>query len=149
MREVPPEIRSLSTIKNPDYADMFTLASAATANGTTALTLARAMYEDTLGARGQLIFGRVLGLELAPAKTPGTVAGWRVAEQGEDWIRMEAEGGRLTGQIVVRAANGELSVATFINYVSRLGATIWTLWSIMHRKAMPGLLRNGAEMVDG
>lgn len=145
-RDVPAEIRSLSTISEPDYADMFSLTTAATK--TTAETWARAMYEDTLGARGQFIFSVILGLNLAPAQTPETVAGWRIAEHGHDWIRLEAEGGRLVGQIVVRAAGGELSVATFMLYVNRLGAVTWTVWSAVHRKAMPKLLSDAAAMVE-
>lgn len=147
MRDVPADIRSLSTISEPDYADMFRLMTSATE--TTAEAWARAMYEDTLGARGQFIFSVILGLNLAPAQTPETVAGWRIAEHGHDWIRLEAEGGRLVGQIVVRAAEGELSVATFMLYVNRLGAVTWTAWSAVHRKAMPKLLRDAAGIVEG
>jgi hypothetical protein len=144
--EVPEEIRSLSTMNEPDYVDMLSLA---TTTETTAETWARAIYEDTLGARGRLIFGVILGLELAPAKAPGTVAGWRIADSGEDWIRLEAGGGRLVGQIVVRAVDGQLSVTTFLQYVSRLGSMAWTLWSTMHRRAMPGMLSNAAETLEG
>src|SRR5215218_6091054 len=99
------------------------------------------MYEEILGARGRMIFGPILGLDLAPPKAPDTVAGWRLAEQGEDWIRMEAAGKRVVGQIIVRSAGGLLSVTTFIQYVSRLGSTIWRMWSNVHRRAMPKLLR--------
>ena len=146
LREVPEDVRSLSTVSEPDYVDMYSLESASDA---TAQTWARAMYEESLGARGRLIFGQVLGLKLAPPKTLGTVAGWRVAEQGEGWIRMEAEGKRVVGQIIVRTANGVLSVTTFIQYVSRLGSTTWTVWSILHRRAMPKLLRDAADRLEG
>jgi hypothetical protein len=145
VREVPEEIRSLSTMNEPDYVDMFSLAAT---TETTAETWARAIYEDTLGARGRFVFGVFLGLELARANAPGTVAGWRIAEHGEDWIRLEAGGGRVVGQIVVRAVDGRLAVTTFLQYVSRLGSMVWTLWSSMHRKTMPGLLRNAAEIVE-
>jgi hypothetical protein len=146
VREVPEEVRSLSTMNEPDYVDMFNMA---VATDSAAETWARAIYEDTLGARGRFVFGVILGLELARAKAPGTVAGWRIAEHGEDWIRLEAGGGRLVGQIVVRAVDGQLSVATFLQYVSRLGSTVWTLWSTLHRKAMLGMLRDAAEIVEG
>jgi len=144
--EVPADVRSLSTMSGPDYVDMYGLASASEA---TAERWARVMYEEILGARGRFIFGRVLRLELAPPKVPGTVAGWRVAEQGEDWIRLEAEGKRLIGQIIVSTANGLLSVTTFIKYVSGLGSTTWTMWSIVHRQAMPKLMDDAADRVEG
>jgi len=146
VREVHEEIRSLSTMNEPDYVDMFSMAAT---TDSAAETWARAIYEDTLGARGRFVFGVILGLELARAKAPGTVAGWRIAEHGEDWIRLEAGGGRLAGQIVVHAVEGQLSVMTFFQYVSRLGSMVWTSWATLHRKAMPGLLRNAAEIVEG
>jgi hypothetical protein len=148
VREVPQEIRSLSTMNEPDYVDMYSLASAAATTETTAETWARAMYEDTLGARGRFIFGGILGLELAKPKAAGTVAGWRITDHGEDWIRLDAGGRRIVGQIVVRAVDGELSVTTFIKFVSRLGSTVWRLWSPLHHKAMPRLLRDAAEKVE-
>lgn len=146
IREVPEDVRTLSTMSEPDYADMYSLA---TPGNATALAWARAMYEETLGDRGRFIFGRILGLKLAPVKAAGTVAGWRVAEQGDDWIRLEAEGNRVVGQILVLTANGRLSVTTFIQYVSRLGSATWTMWSILHRRAMPKLLRDAAAIVEG
>jgi hypothetical protein len=115
----------------------------------TAETWARAIHEDTLGARGRFVFGVILGLALARAKAPRTVAGWRIAEHGEGWIRLEAGGRRRVGQIVVRAVDGQLSVMTLLQYVSRLGSMVWRSWATLHRKAMPGLLRNAAELVEG
>lgn len=149
VREIPQDIRSLSTMSEPDYVDTYSLASAAANTETTAETWARAMYEDTLGARGRFIFGGVLGLKLAKPNAPGTVAGWRIADHSDDWIRLEAVGKRIVGQIVVRAVDGQLSVTTFIEYVSRLGSLVWKLWSMLHQKAMPRLLRDAAEMVEG
>ena len=146
MREVPADIRSLSTMNEPDYVDMFTLDAT---TETTAETWARAIYEDSLGARGRFVFGVILGLELAQAEASGTVAGWRIAEYGEDWIRLEAAGRRLVGQIVVRAVDGRLRVATFLQHLSRLGSTVWTMWSTLHRKAMSKALEDAAEMVEG
>jgi hypothetical protein len=61
---------------------------------------------------------------------------------------MESAGGRLAGEIVVRAVEGQLSVATFLGFVSRLGATVWTLWSPLHRRVMPGALRDAAELLE-
>jgi hypothetical protein len=147
VREIPHETRSLSTVGEPDYVDTYSLASAA-ANELTAETWARAMYEETLGARGRSIFRGVLGLELAEPGAPGTVAGWQIAGQGDDWIRLEARGGRVLGQIVIRAVEGQISVTTFITYVSRLGSLVWRLWSTLHQKAMPRLLRDAAEMLE-
>jgi hypothetical protein len=137
-RDVPAAVRALSSLPDADYADMFTLPTAA---GATPEQWARAMFGDVPSFTEQLIWRGLLGLRLSRGRSPDTVAGWRIAERGENWVRLEAASWFLTGNFVVRAADARVSLATFLRYDRSLGRLLWPPLSALHRRLVPGLLR--------
>ena len=141
-RGVPEAIRSLSTLVNPDYVDLFT---APGPSGRSAEQWARAAVETGAGLPGQILWRGVLGLRLDPGRSPDHVGGWLIAGRGYDWIRLEAASSFLTAQIVVHVDDGEISVATFIRYDRTVAAVVWPPVSVLHRRAMLGLLRHAAR----
>ncbi|MFB8138213.1 DUF2867 domain-containing protein [Streptomyces parvus] len=162
--EVPESIRALSSLSRIDYADVFTLSTdtdtdtdaGTDANtdavtnvgaGATAELWARALFGDVPDPVERLIWQGLLGLRLSRGRSPGTVAGWRIAERGEDWIRLEAASWFLTGNLVVRAADGQVSLGTFLRYDHRLARAVWPPLSAVHRRLAPGLLRDAAATV--
>ncbi|GGP81924.1 DUF2867 domain-containing protein [Streptomyces sindenensis] len=156
--EIPGPIRALSSLSRIDYADVFTLSTDATAGtdadtnvgagtGATAELWARALFGDVPDPVERLIWRGLLGLRLSRGRSPGTVAGWRIAERGEDWIRLEAASWFLTGNLVVRAADGQVSLGTFLRYDRRLARAVWPPLSAVHRRLAPGLLRDAAATV--
>lgn len=104
-RNVPEAIRSLSTLESPDYVDLFI----ATANGATDKTpeqWARATVEG-VHPWARFVAWRVLcGLRLEPRPSPDYLAGWRIADRGDSWIRMEASSWFMTAQIVSTSMKG-------------------------------------------
>ena len=124
-----------------DYADLFSLATDATG---TPEQWARAMFGDVPNAGELLIWRVILGLRLARGPSPATVAGWRIGARGDDWIRLEAASWFLTANLVVRAADGEVSLATFIHYARGVGRRVWPPLSAVHRALVPGVLRKAA-----
>ena len=136
-RPVPDEILALSTMTDPSYVDVFTLAEGLP--GRSAEQWARAMFEDVGGRGAQFIWRVLLGMRLRAA--PDRVAGWQIADRGEDWIRIEANSWFLTGHLVVQADDEHVSLATFIRYDRPLAAVIWRPLSTQHRRLSPGLLR--------
>ncbi len=140
-RNVPGSIRALSSLPDAHYADFFALPTDAAA---TPEQWARAMFGDVPGPAGTLIWRGLLGLRLRRGRSPATVAGWLIAGRGEDWIRLEAASWFLTGNLLVRAADGRVSLGTFLRYERRLGHVVWPPLSAVHRRLAPGLLR-GAE----
>lgn len=149
--EAPESVRTLSSLQRIDYVDAFTLhtdAPPAPGADPTPEQWARAMFGDEPDITARLIWQGLLGLRLSRGRSPGTVAGWRIAERGEDWIRLEAASWFLTGNLVVRTAEGRLSLGTFVRYDRPLARGVWTALSTIHRRLAPGLLRDAASTVQ-
>jgi hypothetical protein len=139
--EVPGSVRVLSSLPDPDYADLFTLSTDTEAAPE---QWARAMFGDVPSVAELLIWRGLLGLRLARGRSPATVAGWQIGGRGEDWIRLEAASWFLTGNLLVQAANGRVSLATFLRYDRCLGRGVWPPLSAIHRRVVPGLLHDAA-----
>lgn len=152
-KNIPASVRALSSIPDFDYADMFTLtpneANSDTAPNprTTPEQWARAMFGDVPSAGARLIWRGLLGLRLSRGRSPHTVAGWRIAERGEDWVRLEAESWYLTGNLVVRTADEHVSLTTFLRYEHAFGRLLWPPLSAVHRALVPGLLDEAAARI--
>jgi len=140
-RNVPEAIRSLSTMARPDYIDLFTITTDGAAGGSPE-QWARAAVEDAAGLAGQFVWRVLVGLRLERRPSPDYVGGWKIADRGDSWIRLEAASWFLTARIVVQVDDGQVSVAAFIRYDRPMAALVWPPLSAGHRQAMPGLLRH-------
>jgi hypothetical protein len=138
-QNVPESVRTLSSLPDIDYLDLFSLS---TDTDATPEQWARAMFGDVPSVKAQLIWRGFLGLRLSRGRSAETVAGWRIAERGEDWIRLEAASWFLTGNLLVQAADGRVSLGTFLRYDRRWGLFVWPPLSVVHRRLAPGLLRD-------
>ena len=137
---IPEAIRSATTIANPDYVDLCTVTTGDAANRSPE-QWARAVLEGTpLGRRARLLWQR-LGLRLGPPGSPGYVQGWKIADRGDNWIRLETASAYMTAHAVCRVDDGQLSLALFLRYDQPTAALIWSPVSVMHRRAVPDLLR--------
>jgi hypothetical protein len=143
---IPESVRALSSLPDIDYADQFTISADADA---TPEQWARAMFGDVPSVAEQLIWRGLLGFRLSQGRSPATVAGWQIGERGEDWIRLEAVSWFLTGNLLVRTADGRVSLGTFLHYDRRLGHGVWPPLSAIHRRLVPGLLRDAAARIRG
>lgn len=142
-RNLPGPLRSLGTRLGHDYVDVFTVEAEALPR--TPEQWARAGIEKAAGSGGQFVWRVLLGLRLAARTSPDHVAGWKIAERGEDWVRLEAASWFLTAHLIVHVKGGRVSVATFIRYDRALAALLWPAMSAGHRRAMPGLLRRAVK----
>ncbi|GAA2602219.1 hypothetical protein SMC26_07840 [Actinomadura fulvescens] len=140
--ELPAAIRATSPIT--DYADAFTLV-ASDAGCWTPEQWARALFEDVAALMGQFVWRVLLGLRLRWRRSVTSVAGWRIAERGDGWIRLEARGWMLTGHLVVHIETDRVTLATFIRYDRRIAARVWTTLSRVHRDEASGLLRDALK----
>lgn len=136
----PDRVLSLSSIDRTDYADLFVL------TGELPLTSPRqwavAVLEDEAGLGGQIIWRLLLSLRLAWRSTPDHIAGWKVGGGDQTWIRLEARGPLMSGNLILRIEDDEVCLATFIHYNHRVGAWLWPKLSDYHRRSAPALLRN-------
>src|SRR4029453_11181469 len=151
-RTIPEAIRALSGMDRPDYIDVFTVTTNGAAEATPEQWF-RTALEDVAGGGGQFIWRGVLGLRLKSRPSTERVAGWRVADRGGDWIRLEGSSWFLTAHLVTRLDDGQLFAGTFIRYDHPIARLIWVPMSAVHRRLMPGLLaqtvRLGAGHSDG
>ncbi|MGW2183796.1 DUF2867 domain-containing protein [Streptomyces sp. NPDC001732] len=143
--DLPAPFRALSSLSAVDYADRFTLAANASA---TPEQWARAMFGDVPGLAQRVIWRGLLGLRLSRGRSPDTVAGWRITGRGKDWIRLETASWFLTGNLVVQADGGQVSLGTFLRYDRPLGRKVWPPLSAVHRRLAPGLLLDAVAEVE-
>jgi hypothetical protein len=147
VRNVPDPIRRRQALADPDYADVFTLLTSR-ATDRSSEGWARAVLEHTPVGRSAPHLWRALGLRLGPRPSPDHVQGWRIADRGDGWIRVEALSWFMTAQAVVHVEDGRLSLALILRYERAVAALIWPPVSLMHRRAVPVMLRQ-ALRVDG
>jgi hypothetical protein len=143
---VPEGLRSHSAMDSPDYADLTTVTVGATHKSPE--EWARAALEETPTGRSAPRLWRALGLRLGPPNSPGYVQGWKIGDRGDDWIRIEAASSFMTGRAVVQVDDGQVSLALFVRYNQPIAAFVWPPVSVMHRRAMPTLLRQALGARD-
>jgi hypothetical protein len=135
-RDVPESIRSLGGLANPDYQDLFT-ATTNEASDKPADDWARVVLEgapDHLRLAVFLAQRFLLGLRLGPHRSPDYILGWKIADRGDSWVRIEAASWMMTASLVFKVDEARLSMATFVRYDRRMASLVWPPGSILHRK---------------
>jgi hypothetical protein len=147
-RHLDESTRALSSLPDFDYVDVFTLAlDTGDGTGVTPERWARAMFGDVPGVAEQVIWHGLLGLRLSRGRSPATVAGWRIGQRGEGWIRLEAASWFLSCNLLVQATGERVSLATFLRYDRWVGHVVWPPLSAIHRGLVPGVLRAAAPRI--
>ena len=144
LTSVPDEIRGIAALANADYVDCFT-ATTRCASDRSAEAWARVALEDTPTGRAAPVLWRLLGLRLGPTPSPDHVQGWRIADRGDDWIRIETASWLMTAHAVVQADAEHVSLALFVRYDRPIAALVWPPVSVMHRRAVPVILRQALD----
>ncbi len=144
LTNVPEAIRCRDPLVDPDYVDLFT-ATTSEATTRSAEEWARVALEETPTGRSAPLVWRRLGLRLGPTSSPDHVQGWRIAARGDDWIRLETASWFMTAHAVIQVDDGHVSMALFLRYDQPIGAVIWPPVSVMHRRAVPVMLRQALK----
>jgi hypothetical protein len=144
LTNIPEAIRGHDTLASPDYVDLFT-ATTSGARDKSAEQWARAMLEDTPSGRAAPGLWRSLGLRLGPTPSPDYVQGWKIADRGEDWIRIETASWFMTAHAVVHVDDRHVSLALFVRYDQPIAALIWPPVSAMHRRGVPVILHQALK----
>lgn len=138
--ELPEAIRRVRAASEADYFDVFTLRTSRAAHASPE-EWARAGVDQAAGSAGQFVWRRILGLRLADQGSSDRIAGWEIAERGDDWLRLEASSWCLTAHIVVHGEAGQVTIATCLRYDRPPAQLIWPRLAVVHRAAMPRLMR--------
>jgi hypothetical protein len=147
-REVPEAIRSLGTLANADYADIVTATIDETPSATPEQLIRATLDGVPRGLRLFIPFVQrvLLGLRLQLRPSPDRVLGWKIADRGESWMRIEADSWFLTGRVVMHIEHGQISFASFIRYDRRLAAYVWPAVSLIHRQVALALVRTAIRV---
>lgn len=138
VREIPPEIVALTMI-DPDHIDCLRLATDR-ASTCSPEHWAHVALDEVAGAKGQFVWRALLGLRLAPRGSADHIAGWRIADRAPTWIRLEASGWMMTGEILVHFDDEYLSLVTVVRFRRRIAAYVWGALSGVHARVAPKLL---------
>jgi hypothetical protein len=109
---------------------------------------ARSIFGDVPNAGEIFIWRVMLGLRLSRGRSDETIAGWRIAGRSPEAIRLEAASVFMTANLVVRAADGEVSLSTYVRYDRARARLIWTPLSAVHRQLAPRALRAGVARMS-
>lgn len=128
-----------------DYADRFVLTTGAEADPE---QWARAMFGDTPGFFGTLVWQGLLHLRLDRGRAADNVAGWRITDRGDDWIRLEARSWFLGGNLIVQIEPGQVALTTAVRYDRFPARQWWPLLARVHRRLIPGVLVGAAGQLS-
>lgn len=147
-RDVPDTIRSLGELADADYVDIVT----ATIDETPSSAPEQLVYAALEGVPPWLLFfvpliQRVfLGLRLKLRPSPDRLLGWKIADRGENWMRIEAGSWFMTGHVVMHLDERQMSFASFIRYDRGPARLIWPPVSLIHRRVALALVRSATRV---
>src|SRR4051812_10611364 len=141
---IPDAFRGLDPMANPNYVDLFT-ATTSGATDSSPEQWARLTLEGTPTGRSAPTLWRLLGLRLGPMPSPDHVQGWKIADRGDGWIRVETSSWYMTGHAVVRATDDDVSLALFLRFDRLVARVIWPPVAILHRRGAPVMVHQAVK----
>jgi hypothetical protein len=145
LANISEEVRSFAALEHANYVDLFTATTDLAADWS-AEQWARAVLEDTPTGRSAPVLWRLLGLRLGPTPSTDHVQGWKIADGGDGWIRIETASWCMTAHAVVTVQRPRISLALFLRYDRPEAALIWPVVSALHRRGVPVMLRQALSI---
>jgi hypothetical protein len=147
VHDVPEAVRALTTLAEPDYVDLFTVTTPQ-ATDNSAEEWARAVLEQApLARRNARMLWRLIGLRLGPPHSPDHVQGWKIAERGDNWLRIETASWYLTAQAVCLVNEDQVSLSLSLRYDRPIAAFVWARVSGPHQRAVPVMLHQAVKLM--
>jgi Protein of unknown function (DUF2867) len=151
LQPVPEVVRAVDPMAAPDDVDGFSVPVPGAGSGWSAEDWARAVFDHAPRALYHFVvigWRVVLGLRLGPRPSPDHVIGWRLADQGENWVRLEVSSTMLEAHIVFWLDPDGLTFSTSVHYERRPARLIWLALSPVHGVVVPMLLRSAVRRMD-
>jgi hypothetical protein len=73
------------------------------------------------------------------------VQGWRVAERGDNWVRVETSSWYMTGHAVALVEGDEVSIGLLLRFDHPVAALIWLPVGALHRRGLPMMLNQAVR----
>jgi hypothetical protein len=145
--EVPGTVRSIVTLADPDYVDLFTVPTPI-AEDRSAEEWARAVLEQsTLARRNARLLWRLMGLRLGPRNSPHHVQGWKISGRGTNWLRAETASWYMTAQAICLVEQRQVSISLSLRYDRPVARLVWAGVSGPHQRAVPVMLRQALRLL--
>jgi hypothetical protein len=147
--QVPEGVRSLTTLGEPDYVDLFTIKTPVAGDYSPEVWARAILEEIPLSRRHARRLWRSMGLRLGPAGSAEHIQGWRVTGLSEAWIRAEVSSWYLRAQALCITKEDEVSISLSLRYDVRPVATfVWAFVSRLHIAGVPAMLRQAVRMME-
>jgi hypothetical protein len=145
--EVPGAVRSIVTLADPDYVDLFTV-STPIAEDRSAEEWARAVLEQSAVARHNArLLWRLMGLRLGPPNSAHHVQGWKISGRGANWLRAETGSWYMTAQAICLVEQGQVSISLSLRHDHPVARLVWAVVSGPHQRAVPVMLRQAVSLL--
>jgi hypothetical protein len=140
--DVPPSLRSLSTLTRIDYADTF-LVDVGRLGERTAEEFARETFEGApLAIRTQLLSGwSSIGLKIGAGPSDRPVLGWQVRQNTPEFILLGADSRiGMPGELLFKKNGDTLLFATFLHHGNLAARALWAVVEPAHVRIVRNIL---------
>lgn len=120
-----------------NYSDILTMA---TGPNPSARWWVHTMFEQLIKPFGREVLFRGV-LALRPARDPGTLVKWKVAEESDQLIRLERGGVLMNCVLTAESSPDAVRLRLSVEPRNRIGAAVWRKVSPLHRRMGSLLLR--------
>ena len=146
LQEVPPPVRDLAVLDEPDYVDLFTITTDRAADRSPERWARTILEETPIARRHARRLWRLMGLRLGPPGSPDHVQGWAIGERGDRWIRLETGSWYLTARAVCLVDETEVALSLSIRHDRPVGPAVWALVAGPHQRAVPAMLHQAVQL---
>lgn len=137
---LPLEIHSRA-LPDADYSDLTTIATPDARGSSPEQWLRALLGEGAIGKYAARRLWRRLGLELGPSGSAEHVQGWRILDQGEDWIRIRTASSYMTAEAVLLVRDSLVSLALLLRFDKpAVAKAVWSVVGPAHRRGVPRML---------
>lgn len=144
---VPETVRHHCTFADPDYVDCYTI-ELPDAPQADPESWARAVLEEApLSRRSARRLWRLIGLRLGPAHAHDHIQGWKIADQGHNWLLLQTTSCYLSAEAVCVVEDETVSISVSLRFDRPPAALVWALVSRAHQRAVPVMLHQAAELM--
>ena len=148
VHQVPEAVRSLTTIGDPDYVDVFTVTTPVAAERSAEEWACAILERAALSRRNARVLWRLMGLRLGPQHSPDHVQGWKIVARGDNWLRVETASWYVTAQAICLVEEGQVSISLSLRYDRPVvAAPVWFLVVGQHQRAVPVMLRQAVRLM--
>jgi hypothetical protein len=146
-QQLPASIRAASGLADPTYGDLFAIRTAGHPHAD-AEAWARTILEQTPTGRSAPRLWRLLGLRLGPSGSSEHVQGWEIVDRAPRHVCLATASWAMRARAVVWVDGEEVALALLVRFERRAAWLFWPGVAVLHRKAVPVMLRQAVRQFE-